>query len=383
MTTFNKFLRYTDRQLCTQLLDDLAIDYPSHWHNSHVSARTINKELSQLAPQELQRLQAIAERLYTLCNNELGQTLLRTHIRHQAEFDVLDNPYDQGAWALHYEPLAFEQAEHAFFHDSRRHSRLWDGFLLKPLNTFNEQALHNKFLKGLQDYFGNRQALYIESFERQQEDATVKQIMIYREGLPMLINEVNKSRLTEKIIKPAREIALTWNPNNGAIEIVSHTGVNRSDIVKHFATSVLGYSGTADTVPLKQYCLDGLRQRPAFEVEPHHGIESVTVTQIILSDMSGIGEFAITVAGKNKQSVDVYDLIHQRHLQHLLQSADLHIKSASFTVVYYEFFPDRQNNKRQLTFKITGKNRCNLKDQTALEQLINDELLSCWGLLAS
>ena len=383
MTSFSKFLRYTDRQLCTQLFDDLALDYPSHWRNSHVSARSINKELSQLAPQKLQRLRAITERLYTLCNNELGQTLLRTHIRHQAEFDALDNPYNQGAWALHYEPLAFEQAEHAFFHDSHRHSRLWDGFLLKPLHTFNEQALHNKFLKVLHDYFGSKQALYIESFERMQEDAIVKQIMIYREGLPMLINEVNKSWLTEKIIKPAREIALTWNPSNGAIEIVSHTGVNRSDIVKHFASSVLGYSGTADTVPLKQYCLDGLRQRPAFDVEPHHCIELIRVTQIILSDMNGIGELTITVAGKNKQSMDVYDLIHQRHLQHLLHSADLHIKSASFTVLYYDFSLDRQSNKRQMTFKISGKNRCSLKEQTSLEKLISDELLLRWGLVVS
>ncbi len=134
-------------------------------------------------------------------------------------------------------------------------------------------------------------------------------------------------------------------------------------------------------MPLKQYCLDPLYQRPAFEVDIQDGIHSVAVTRLTFRSTLNDGSFSLSSPSRKGQGVDVYEMLQDHDLMRFLATEDLEICAARFSVKYRPVGLASTAAARTLTFDISLPNRCNLKDRKHIEQALNNRLLARWGLL--
>ena len=385
MAALAKVIRYTSRQHCTGLFESVSVQCPSHWIDPVVNPNTILQEATALQPGDLEKIRAVSERVQKLCDDDLGQDILLSLVKDKTTLKALDNPYDRAAWAFRHEPEAFKQAEHFYFHDRNRKSRMWEGYQLTTATVFEEHKLYGRFHDQLKSYFGNSDELLVECYERDEEVEGQKrsfyQVMLYREGLPSIVNELGKKVLQSRIIKPVRESALTWCPDTGEVEVVSQKQEDRKKVAQLFATEVVGHTGDPDRVPLKQYCLDPLYQRPAFDVDIQDGIHSVAVTRLTFRSTLNDGVLSLGSPSRKGHEVDVYEMLQEHDLMHFLARADLKICAARFSVKYRPVGLASTATARTLTFDISLPNRCNLKDRKHIEQVLNNRLLARWGLL--
>ena len=385
MAALAKVIRYTSRQHCTGLFESVSVQCPPHWADPVVEPKTIIQEAKALQPGDLEKIRAVSERIQRLCDDDLGQDILLSQVKDRSALKALSNPYDRAAWVFRNEPEAFRQAEHFYFHDRNRKSRMWEGYQLTTVAVFEEHKLYGVFHDQLKAYFGNTDELLVECYDRNEEvDGQTRmfyQIMIYREGLPSMVNELGDKSLKSKIIKPVRETALTWSPDTGEVEVVSQKQEDRKKVAQLFATEVVGYPGKPDQVPLKQYCLDSLYQRPVFDVDIQDGIEAVAVTQLTFRSTLNDGSFSLSSPSRKGHEVDVYEMLHDHDLMRFLYTEDLEICAARFSVKYRPVGLASRAVARTLTFDISLPNRCNLKDRKHIEQVLNNRLLARWGLL--
>ena len=226
MATLAAVIRNTSREHCKSLFESLSVIYPPHWENDATPTKTVLQEARKMAPGDLEKIRAASERITHLSKDDLGQDILLAVVNNKTKLQSLDNPYDRAAWTFHHEPQAFKTAEHYYFLDANRNTRMWDGFLLEQPGPLNESKLQDTFLSELKVWFGNTDDLLIEVYPRSGNDPTipghsVHQVMIYREGLPNIVNEMHQQSLLTKIIKPVRESALVWDPDNGELEVIS------------------------------------------------------------------------------------------------------------------------------------------------------------------
>ena len=385
MAALAKVIRYTSRQHCTGLFESVSVQCPPHWADPVVEPKTIIQEAKALQPGDLEKIRAVSERIQRLCDDDLGQDILLSQVKDKSALKALSNPYDRAAWVFRNEPEAFRQVEHFYFHDRNRKSRMWEGYQLTTVAEFQEHKLYGTFHDQLKAYFGNTDELLVECYERNEnvdgQRKSFYQIMIYREGLPSIVNELGEQTLKSHIIKPVRETALTWSPDTGGVEVVSQKQSDRKKVAELFATEVIGHSNDPDRLPLKQYCLDALYQRPVFDVDIQDGIDSVAVTRLTFRSRVSGGLLSVSSPSRKGHEVDVYKILQDDNLKHLLSSENLEICAARFSVKYRPFGLASKIMNRTLSFDISLPNRCNLKDRKHIEQVLNNRLLVRWGLL--
>ena len=273
------------------------------------------QEMKNLNTDDLKKIRAVSERVQRLSEDDLGQDILMAQVNDKISLKALDNPYDRAAWVFRNDPEAFKRAEHYYFHDAHRNSRMWEGYRLQTPCDLDKTKLHGSFHDQLKTYFGNTDELLLEVYDRELVDDdcshTLYQVMIYREGLPSLVNELGQKALNARIIKPVRESALTWDPKTGEMEVVSRNREDRKKVAQLFASEVVGDSSDPDAIPLKQYDLEKLRSRPVFDSDITDGIASVAVTQLTLKSRRTRAFFSVKSPSRKGHDIDVYEALTQ------------------------------------------------------------------------
>ena len=168
------------------------------------------------------KIRAVSERIHKLSADDLGQEILLSVVSNKISLRALDNPYDRAVRVFRNDPQAFQTAEHYYFLDANRNTRMWDGFLLEKPGPLNESKLQGAFQEKLKAWFGHTDDLLIEVYHRPHDDPAdsdyfIQQVMIYREGLPSIVNEMHQQSLQTKVIKPVRESALVWDQMTGSL----------------------------------------------------------------------------------------------------------------------------------------------------------------------
>ena len=314
MAALTKVIRNTSREHCKGLFDSLGIDFPKHWEDIDLTTWTmVVREANRLNTQDLEKIRAVSERIQRLSEDDLGQDLLMGQVDDKISLKALANPYDRAAWVFRHYPEAFQRAEHYYFHDAHRKTRMWEGYQLKTLAEFDEDKLHGSFHDQLKAYFGNIDELLLEVFKREVKEEgitrNVYQVMIYREGLPSIVNELGEKALNARIIKPVRESALTWDPAGGELEVVSKNREDRKKVAQLFTSEVMGYKQDPDSLPLKQYDLEVLWDHPSFDTDITDGIASVAVVQLIFMNRKSYGLYTVKPQNVNGYRMDVYELL--------------------------------------------------------------------------
>ena len=325
-----------------------------------------------------------AERIDTL-TDELGQSMLFNAIDNEEveEYSKLENEYERAAWLFLKDDDRFAQVEDSYYVDIRRHGRMYDGFIGpknvsvqfdgEPLKVFQEKVLE------LYRAAGNIKVEHYKRMRPDGEDQEVEiiQIMVYREDLPIMMRAFEEQELITKTFKPVKEFALTYEPKEGVIEVVTERSAKRKDVALIFAETLLKSPIKGEKIPLKQYSIQKLLNPVELSFDPSDGIASVKVTRLKVARPNSNNTVTLDVSAK--ENAKIYDISKDYFGENDPLKTGFRLREVRISI---KFKPDN-DNKRGITIHVNigEPNRCNLKDKSQKERLIGEKYLKLWELV--
>lgn len=238
------------------------------------------------------------------------------------------------------------------------------------------------FKQRIVEYFRINGKIKIEIFDRKKpygedQELDIVQIMVYREGFPESYTALENDDLVAKTFRPVIEMALTYEPVSGQIEVIANTKEVRTEIARAFSGSLLQTEIEGETVPLKQYDISKLLRPFDFPTDLDDGIGSVQVTMLKLKPHDNSGKVTLEVAANETRTI--YEASQEWFNAHDPLRSGFLLAQVKIVI---KFMPDAESHRgKVLPIKISWPNGCDLKDKTEQERLIGDKYLKRWGLL--
>lgn len=366
--------------------------YPSNiseavnWNEppKNIAAPLLNA-VDDLSEEDLALLNINAERINEM-TDEVGQTALLSVIEDKDfdEYQNLQNAHDRALYVFLRDQDAFRRAEEIRYTDHYRKGRMWGGFVgPKGISVSRDPLDIEGFKQRIVEYFRINGKVKIEIFDRKKpygenQELDIVQIMVYREGFPESYTAFDgENEVVSKTYRPAYEMALTYEPVSGQIEVIAETREIREEAAKAFSGTLLQTEIEGETVPLKQYDISKLLRPFDFPTDPDDGIESVKVTMLKLKPYESSNKVTLEVAAAETRTIygvsqDWFNTHDPLRNGFLLAQVKIVIK----------FMPDAESRRGKVVpVKISWPNGCDLKDKTEKERLIGDKYLKRWGLL--
>ena len=331
------------------------------------------------------------ERVHEL-TDEVGQNaLLGAATDRQALIDAfvdMESVNERSLWVFLDDITAFERAEDNKYVDFGRQSRLWDGFVtIASADVCRDQAAKDGFIAALRDHYtprdGSGRNIKIEIFDRarRESDGFVElvQVMIYLEGLPISSLEFENGDLSRRLQRPAVEVAFTYAPESGEMDVVAKGGRDeRKDLARLFLQHLLETDLDPEQIPLRVYNLDSLRSPRAYPTDPEDGIRNVRVRRLRLRPYAGNGgRIIVETDGRSEESI--YDLADEWFGSQNPLHNGFRVNQARMSI---EFHPvNGRRRGKVVTFDLSYPNGCSLKDRTEQERRISEKYLAQWGLV--
>lgn len=101
--------------------------------------------------------------------------------------------------------------------------------------------------------------------------------MVYREDLPSTQPAFEDESLVSKIVRPVKEVALTYEPKSEYIEVAAEDNENRKAIPKIFTEILLQSPIEGEKIPLKRYKIQSLLRHRALSFD---GIEDIRIASV-------------------------------------------------------------------------------------------------------
>lgn len=337
-----------------------------------------------LVGDKLALLNLHAEQVSSL-TDELGQNILKhwVHDDEIEEYYRLENEYDRVLWLFLKDTQRFRQVEDCWYTDTGRNGRMWDAFIGPKEVEVSENAndiltFKNKIL----ELFRADGKIHVELYERKRaesEDSNIElfQVMVYREGLPSTQLAFEEEDLVSKVVRPVKEVALTYEPRSGYIEVVVEGKDNRKSIPKIFSEVLLKSAIDGERIPLKQYKIQKLVRPKVLSFDAEDGIESVKVTMLKLARPNSNNTITLDVATKEERSI--YDVSKEYFGDNDPLESGFRLKQVRISI---KFMPDDENRRGKIIHvKIREPNSCDLKSKSRKEMLIGDKYLERWELV--
>ncbi|MEW8284839.1 MAG: hypothetical protein AB2697_02535 [Candidatus Thiodiazotropha endolucinida] len=353
-----------------------------------VEEKTVKKSLKEicfeLIGDPFALMNARAERIDTL-TDELGQSMLFHSVDDEEveEYSKLENEYDRAAWLFLKDDDRFSQVEDSYYVDTRRHGRMYDGFI-GPKNVsvqFDGDPLKVFKAKVLELYraAGNIKVEHYKRMRPEGEDQEIEviQIMVYREDLPIMVRTFEEKELVTRTFKPVKEFALTYEPKEGVIEVVTEHSDKRKDVALIFSETLLKSPIKGEKIPLKQYSIQKLLNPVELSFDPSDGIASVKVTRLKVARPNSNNTVTLDVSAK--ENARIYDISKDYFGENDPLKTGFRLKEVRISI---KFKPD-SDNRRGITIHVNigEPNRCNLKDKSQKERLIGEKYLKQWELV--
>jgi len=363
---------------------DLAKDVD--WDSDDESIRKSLLTLSEGIPiEKVALLGSDTERINSL-TDELGQTILKHFVRDEElkEYYQLENEYERVLWLFLKDTERFVQVEDSWYTDTRRQGRMWDAFVgPEDLDISADVDDLSSFKNKVMDLFRAVGNIKVDVYKRNRPDGEdneveIIQIMVYREDLPntQLTFDENK-KLTSKIVRPVKEVALTYEPKNGHIEIIAEGTEHRRAIARIFSETLLKSLIEGDKIPLKQYDIQSLLKPRTLSFDSEDGIESVKVTMLKISPPNSNNNVTLDVATKEERSI--YDLSKEYFGDNDPLKSGFRLRQVRISI---KFMPDHESRRgKVMHVKIREPNGCDLKSKSQKEKLIGDKYLDQWELV--
>ncbi len=201
--------------------------------------------------------------------------------------------------------------------------------------------------------------------------------MVYREDLPSTQFTFEKEKVVPKIVRPVKQVALTYEPKSGYIEIIAEGKEQRKLITKIFSETLLQSPIEGDQIPLKQYDIQKLLKPVVLSFDPEDGIDYVKVTMLKVAQPNSYNNVTLDVAAKEDRSI--YDLSKEYFRNNDLLQSGFRLKQVRISI---KFMPDDESKRGKiLHVKIREPKGCDLKRKLHKEELIGEKYLEKWGLV--
>lgn len=346
-------------------------------------ANPLLKAVDDLSDTDLARLNSNAERINEM-TDEIGQTALMSMLpdEHLEAYQALQNEHDRALYVFTHDQDAFHRAEEIRYTDYYRKGRSWNGFK-GPTNTkvSNEPLDIEAFKAKIRDHFRISGNIKVEIFSRNKnyadQDLNIIQIMVYREGLPESYTALENDDLVAKTFRPAIEMALTYEPVSGQIEVIAKSKEEREELAKSFAATLLQTEIDGQKITLKEYDIAKLLHSFDFPTDPDDGIERVDVMMLKLKPYDSNNKVTLEITAKEKRSI--YDISDEWFKTNDPLKFGFLLSQVKLVI---RFAPDEHNHRGKVVpVKITYPNGCDLSDKTEKERLIGKKYLKRWGIL--
>ena len=229
---------------------------------------------------------------------ELGQRCLRAaSSRDRLLLDSLaddDSNEARGLRALVAAPDEFRMALATHQAERWRHGRNFSCYLVGAgLEARRVNDLPEGLRRALREIFakahGTTRGIVVEQFDREQLDGSgrVHQATIYTKGNPSTLSTFEGEVVVPRVIYPAIEAAVTYEPETGRLDVFSGGGEPaRKAVAEAFATHMLGHAGEPEKVVLREYDLSCLKKPMRFPTDPEDDIDGVDVTLLRLAGVN-------------------------------------------------------------------------------------------------
>ena len=260
---------------------------------------------------------------------------------------------------------------------------MWDAFIgPKGISVSDSPEDILAFKKKIMEQFRTAGKIQVDIYKRTRTDSEdnqieLIQIMVYREDLPSTQLAFEDETLISMIVRPVKEVALTYEPDTGQIEVVVEGTENRKAIPKIFSELLLKTPIDGQKIPLKHYYIQSLLKERTLSVDPEDGIESVNVTMLKMAPPNSYNTVTLDVATKEERSI--YDVSKDYFGDNDPLNSGFTLKQARISI---KFMPDAESSRGKiLHVKIREPNGCDLKSKSQKEKLVGDKYLARWGLV--
>lgn len=356
-----------------------------NWKSDEKSIRKSLLDIAEtLTDQKLALLKSDAERI-TALTDELGQSILKHFISDDElkEYYHLENEYDRVLWLFLKDSQRFRQIEDCWYTDTGRNGRMWDGFVgPKNIEVKKNDTDILAFKNKIMELFRAVGKIQVDIYERTRSESEGNQIeliqvMVYREDLPSTQLAFEEESLISKIVRPVKEVALTYEPKSGHIEVVVEGKENRTAIPKIFSETLLKSAFEGEKIPLKRYNIQSLLKQRTLSFDSIDGIESVDVTMLKVARPNSYNTVTLDVATKEENSI--YEVSKKYFGDNDPLKSGFILKQVRISI---KFMPDDESRRGKiLHVKIREPNSCDLKSKSLKEKLIGDKYLEKWELV--
>ena len=342
----------------------------------------IQKAVEALGGEDRQLVMSEADQIGAMAD-DAGQAALFSVTRDAETLNGLPNGYSRATWMLLHAPADFEHAEQVRYADDRRYSRIWEGFLCQSGCTIAREGEGlETFKEAVRQRFESRN-VEVEICDRlrpklEEEDASLVQAAIFREGRPDSRKAFVNGRLDRLLDHPVIEAAITYESNIGVIEVVAKERPVREELVRLFAAHLLNAAFYGERLQVRQYTLEGLRRPFAFPTDPTDNIEGVRLSLLRLMPLDTGGE-RVTLECMRGAQRNIWQMAYARFGQRDPLQEGYRITQARF-VIKFKPSPGVRGG-RTLPVMISMPEGCDLKDRTDRERLIGEKYLRRWGWL--
>lgn len=366
---------------------EIPLPEPVNWNGGNASIlRPLLRAVDKLTEVERARCHADAERIDRM-TSEVGQTAILAVATksQQDQLRYIETKHARALWMFLKDSERFGQAEAAAFFDNARRGRTWDRFVAPVgLQVSTDPGQLAALAREVQRFFQEGEKVKVEVFDRTRPDPRgmphqLIQVSIHREGMPNNELVFDGDELERLVYRPVYELAFTYEPALGIIEVVAQNKLRRADLAKLFARTLLGYNIDADRIGPHHYDLSVFMTECAFDTDPQDGIESVRLCQVRFATHDGRAFVTVEARTENESVYAVGQRLFGRRNPFI--AGGYHIHEVLLAV---RFHPDRDNPRgKTINIKLRQPNGCDLKDKTDKERKIGEKYLSRWGILRS
>ena len=333
-----------------------------------------------------QRMEEVAEKIVLLCDapgqdamDGVQEDIFADEDRDT--FDKLANQYERSLWLYRNEPDLFHRAldwrQADYLHQSQT---CYDGFVApKDLTVLEDADAVADFHRKLAAHRGcDVKDIAVQVFRRLRpntddgDDIALYQISIHSNRPPESVERVKDSSVVPQEIVRAESSFVTYEPDNGNLEVLSRGKQGREDLAKLVADTLLQSPITGEKVPIKQYDYQSLAEPREFDIsgEP---VVWVKVTELGYS----AGTRSLLVKMRSNDPDDIYTA--GRSL--VGPDFDYRRRPLTYAKIAVRLRKEGRGRARTVSIVLRGDNKCNIKAKREKDRALCDRLLVKWGLV--
>jgi hypothetical protein len=201
---------------------------------------------------------------------------------------------------------------------------------------------------------------------------------MFREGLPDSSLVFEGDELERLVYRPVHEVAFTYEPVSGVIEVVARQKMQRGDLAKLFARALLGQNIGGERIPLRHYDLSVFMAERDFPTDPEDGIQGVRLRLVKFETFDG--RAFVTIEARHEEETVHGAARRMFGERDPFIAGGVRIREAVLAVT---FRPDATARRgKTVAIKLRHPNGCDLKDKTERERKLGEKYLPRWGILS-